>query len=88
MTKGKWQTHLDGKLASACHLRRQLKIEVLQGFEGQLPPLPSLFLKKRKMRNTAPLKSLSKVVAMVASAPTLTLASIQMDCTLPQEVTL
>lgn len=76
MTKGKWQPYRDGKPASACHIRRQPKIEAFRGIEGRLPSLPSLFLKKRKMRNTTPLKSLSKVVAMVASAPTLTLASI------------
>ena len=88
MTKGKWQPHRDGKLANACHLRRQSKIEVLREFEGRLPPLPPLFLKKRKMNGREPLKSLSKVVAMVASAPTDTLANIQMDRTLSEEVAL
>jgi len=88
MTRGKWQHHRDGKLANACHLRRQSTIEVLREFEGRMPPLPSLFLKKRKTRNTAPLKSFSKVVAMLASSSTLTLASIQMDRTLSKEVAL
>lgn len=88
MTRGKWQPHRDGKLANACHLRRQSKIEVLREFEGRMPPLPSLFLKKRKIRNTAPLKSFSKVVAMLAISSTLTLSSIQMDGTLSKEVAL
>ncbi len=86
MTKGKWQTHLDGKLASNCRLRGQAKINVFHEVEGRMPPLPSLFLKKRKIRNTAPLKSFSKVVAMLAISSTLTLASIQMDGTLLKEV--
>lgn len=86
MTKGNWQTHLDGKLASNCRLKGQPKIKVFHEVEGRMPPLPPRFLKKRKMRNTTPLKSLSKVVAMVASAPTLTLANIQINRTLLKEV--
>jgi hypothetical protein len=88
MTAGELQQYGFGNLAGACHLRGQPKVLVFHDIEERLPPLPSLFLKKRKMRNTEPLKSLSKVVAMAASSPTLTLASIQMDRTPSEEVAL
>jgi len=88
MTEGELQQYGFGKLASTGHLRGQPNVQVFHEIEWRLPPLPPLFLKKKKMRNTAPLKSLSKKMAMVASAPTLTLASIQMDRTLPKEVAL
>ena len=88
MTKGKWQTHRDGKLASTCRLRGQPKVSVSHGIEARLPPLPPLFLNKKKMRNTAPLKNLSKEMAMAAVSPDLIPASIRMDRSLSKEVAL
>ena len=56
MTKGKWQPHRDGKLASTGHLRGQPKVLIFRGIEEWLPPLPSLFLKKEKNEKYRTLK--------------------------------
>lgn len=88
MTELEWQSHLGGNLASTCLLRWQPKPNAFPLVEERLPLLPPLFSKKRKIGNTDQLKRASKVVATVATLSNSASSSIQIDRTLPKEMTI